>query len=679
MLHVNSSDIPNGTRIIIENTNGSGKKYGLLSDNTGVFTVRDITAGADRFSISTLGNATFAGNVNAPSVLANGFMEIRSDTASLYFENAANNNYYRLKRSSNDFVIDYYNGSTTSDRLTINSSGNVGIGTTSLEGKLTIQYTSADPPTSGTTANSAIQILSNLSPPHQLNIGVVNAPSYGSYIQASDNNLAVNYSLLLQPNGGNVGIGTASPVAPLQIEKASNTTLALSNSGSVTSGTRGEIAVYNSSISTCAAIKAVVDTSGTADNVGTDLTFFTRAIGGSLTQKMVINGSGNVIIGNTAVDNPNSLTKVLEIENGGTVGVILNDSRDAPMGLENRGAVFHLTYNTNSRLVVNGASGNVGIGTTSPSEILHLNAPGTGCFIRFQNTGGSGVYIGGRSEVMEMYTNGSEKMRITSTGNVGIGTTSPTNGKVQIHTASAIAFSPTVFTSGANIRLQTGGTAAAGVTTGISMGVGGAAEAYIGAVQNASTYADIVFQTYHGAYGERMRITSGGNVGIGTTAPTAKLQVEMNASSSFHSFFQNNNVSGYGAGFQSYSGVQVYFYDTGGNIGSITSNGSNTSYNTSGSDKRLKENIEVWDENVLDKFKNLQPKTFKFIKHKQNNKTVKGYIAQNEVDNFPEAYPMIYDIDAKEDMYQFNPSGMTVYLMKAIQELKAEIEILKNK
>ena len=391
--------------------------------------------------------------------------------------------------------------------------------------------------------------------------------------------------VMIIDSSGNVGVGTASPVAPLQIEKASNTTLALSNSGSVTSGTRGEIAVYNSSISTCAAIKAVVDTSGTADNVGTDLTFFTRAIGGSLTQKMVINGSGNVIIGNTAVDNPNSLTKVLEIENGGTVGVILNDSRDAPMGLENRGAVFHLTYNTNSRLVVNGASGNVGIGTTSPSEILHLNAPGTGCFIRFQNTGGSGVYIGGRSEVMEMYTNGSEKMRITS----------------------------------------------------------------------------------------------GGNVGIGTTAPTAKLQVEMNASSSFHSFFQNNNVSGYGAGFQSYSGVQVYFYDTGGNIGSITSNGSNTAYNTSGSDERLKENIEVWDENVLDKFKNLQPKTFKFIKHKQNNKTVKGYIAQNEVDNFPEAYPMIYDIDAKEDMYQFNPSGMTVYLMKAIQELKAEIEILKNK
>ena len=37
LLHVNSSDVTNGTRIIIENTNGSGKKYGLISDNTGVF------------------------------------------------------------------------------------------------------------------------------------------------------------------------------------------------------------------------------------------------------------------------------------------------------------------------------------------------------------------------------------------------------------------------------------------------------------------------------------------------------------------------------------------------------------------------------------------------------------------------------------------------------------------
>jgi hypothetical protein len=66
--------------------------------------------------------------------------------------------------------------------------------------------------------------------------------------------------------------------------------------------------------------------------------------------------------------------------------------------------------------------------------------------------------------------------------------------------------------SGTNLRLTTGGTATQNVTTGVSMGIGGAAEAYIGAVQNVSNYADIVFQTYHAGYGERMRIESNGSI-----------------------------------------------------------------------------------------------------------------------------------------------------------------------
>ena len=85
-----------------------------------------------------------------------------------------------------------------------------------------------------------------------------------------------------------------------------------------------------------------------------------------------------------------------------------------------------------------------------------------------------------------------------------------------------------------------------------------------------------------------------------------------------------------------------------------------------------KKNFEDWTENTLSYFKNIKPQKFNFITEEDTVDKTKGYIAQDLVDNFPEAYPK-----NDEGKYVFNPSGMVVYLMKALQEAVARIEALE--
>ena len=61
-------------------------------------------------------------------------------------------------------------------------------------------------------------------------------------------------------------------------------------------------------------------------------------------------------------------------------------------------------------------TGNVGIGTTNPTEKLHIKSTVSGSFIRFEDNGGSGVYVGSRSNELEIYAGGSERMKIDAAG-----------------------------------------------------------------------------------------------------------------------------------------------------------------------------------------------------------------------------------------------------------------------
>jgi hypothetical protein len=120
---------------------------------------------------------------------------------------------------------------------------------------------------------------------------------------------------------------------------------------------------------------------------------------------------------------------------------------------------------------------------------------------------------------------GTEAMRLDSSGNVGINTTSPGVKLGVVDTSAGAATFPAIFgnrgttvSTQANIGLQTYDAGSAGITN------------VIGSVTTSATggagSADMVFQTTgSGTRAERMRITSGGNVGIATSSPTSGLEV----------------------------------------------------------------------------------------------------------------------------------------------------------
>ncbi len=91
-----------------------------------------------------------------------------------------------------------------------------GIGTTTPVNKFQVETTLAEPATTGATANGNLR-LSGSTGSHVLDFGLSSAATY-SWIQSrSKSNYTTNYNLILNPNGGNVGIGTLTPTAKLNL------------------------------------------------------------------------------------------------------------------------------------------------------------------------------------------------------------------------------------------------------------------------------------------------------------------------------------------------------------------------------------------------------------------------------------------------------------------------------
>jgi hypothetical protein len=160
------------------------------------------------------------------------------------------------------------------------------------------------------------------------------------------------------------------------------------------------------------------------------------------------------------------------------------------------------------------SSGNVGIGTSSPANKLHvygghieIESASTDAVLYFDNSGNTGTLsITGSNNDMLFKTGGSERMRIDSSGNVGIGDTTFAAGKLRIYD-----------NAGNHVWLK--GRASDG-TSAVSFR-NNADDTYNGRIEVDDTNG-MRFQVNTA---ERMRIDSSGNVGIGTSSPTRQLDV----------------------------------------------------------------------------------------------------------------------------------------------------------
>jgi hypothetical protein len=99
--------------------------------------------------------------------------------------------------------------------ISIATYAQTGVGTTTPVNKFQIETTATDPTNSGSAANGNLR-LSGLSVSHVLDFGLSNTSTF-AWIQARNKAYGTNYNLVFNPLGGNVGIGTLSPTAKLNL------------------------------------------------------------------------------------------------------------------------------------------------------------------------------------------------------------------------------------------------------------------------------------------------------------------------------------------------------------------------------------------------------------------------------------------------------------------------------
>jgi hypothetical protein len=361
------------------------------------------------------------------------------------------------------------------------------------------------------------------------------------------------------------------------------------------------------------------------------------------------------------------------------------------------------------------SSGNVGIGTTSPSNKLDVyratglarlrNQTGDASQVdwQFENSGGSG-YLGLLSTGENFYDargaiaahtfqiSGAEQMRLNSSGNLGLGVTPSAWGggfkSLDLHSSNGASFASTGGSMQAGMNFYWDGSNYLYKGTGHAtryQQLGG------GSGQNNHSWYFATSGTAGNAisFTQAMTLDDSGNLLVGTTTDTTgRINATQTGTTAVY-FARNTNATGaggyqlqYGTAFNN-TGNEAFYFSDGTLRAAIRSNGGLANF--SGNDVNLSDRREKTNfapaKSYLETICAIPVQTFNYIDQNMEDDPglTLGVVAQDVQAVAPELV-MESNWGTKEEPKQrlsIYQTDLQYALMKALQELKAEVDTVK--